>query len=107
MPVELRKSPARRARRVVEQPPAQAACCLPQRQAPRQAQRQPGLPLLPELDGRAGLDGSADHGPDGASCRWRQSAGEPQGARGVGRGGPDGAPKAPRAAASLKLWICP
>lgn len=86
--------------------PAQAACCLPQRQAPWRAQRQPGPPLLPELDGRAGLDGPADHGADGASYWWRQSAGEPQGARGVGKGGPDGTPEAPRGAASSMLWIC-
>ena len=104
MSVELRESPARRARRVVDQQPAQAACCLPQRQAPRQAQRQPGLPLLPELDGRAGLDGLANHGPDGASCRRLRPPGEPQGAWGVGRGRPDGAPKAPQVAAFPLCW---
>ena len=106
MPVELRKSPARRARRVVDQQPAQAACYLPQRQAPWRVQRQSGLPLLPEFDGKARLDGLADHGLDGALCWWRQSAGEPQGPWDVGRGGLDWVPKAPRAAASLMLWIC-
>ena len=57
MPVELKKSPARRARRFLEQRAEEASRCLPQPEAAGQAQRQPGLPLLPELDGWAGPDG--------------------------------------------------
>ena len=99
MSVAMKESPARRSRRVVDQPPAQAACCLPQSQAPGQAQRQPGLSFSPELDGKAGLDGRVAMDQIGCPAGGLGFVGEPQGARGVGRVEPDGYPKAPRAAA--------
>jgi hypothetical protein len=100
MPVDVKKSRARRARRFLEQRAQEAPLCLPQPEAPRQSQRQPGLSLLPELDGFGGLDGQPlmdqTARPAGAAC----SAGEPQGARGASRRGRQPPPSTPRVAAS-------
>ena len=102
MPVELKKSPARRARRFLEQRAEEASRCLPQPEAAGQAQRQPGLSLLPELNGWAGPDGWPIMDQTERPAAGVRSGGEPRGAWGAGRGEPDGhVPKAPQVAVFL------
>ncbi len=88
MSVTVKESHPRRARRLVEQRGQEASLRLPQREAPRQPQREPqrpGVSLCPELDGANGMDlpktMDQTRRPAGTDCR----AGEPQGARGAGR----------------------
>lgn len=99
IPVAMKESPARRSRRVVDQRPEQAACCLPRPQAPGQAQRQPGLSFSPSSMARPAWMGGWAADQIGCPAGGLGFVGEPQGARGVGRVEPDGHPKAPRAAA--------
>ena len=76
----------RRARRLLEQQRQERALGLPQRESPRQREPQPGLSLVPELDGsRAvdaarGMDQTAHPAAYGLRC-----SGELQGAQGAGR----------------------
>lgn len=89
---------ARRAGRHVEQRVAQRALRVPQREATRQSQRQSRLPPCPERDGATGPQWprTMDQKPRPASAA--SGAGEPQGARRVGRQGGGPAPTALRAA---------
>jgi hypothetical protein len=82
------RSHPRRVRRLMEQRGQKASLRLPQREAPRQPQRErqpPGVSLCPELDGANGMDlpktMDQTRRPTGTGCR----AGEPQDARGAGR----------------------
>jgi hypothetical protein len=102
MSVTVKESHSHRARRLVEQRGQEPSLRLPQREAPRQPQRELGVSLCPELDGANGMDlprtMDQTRRPAGTACR----AGEPQGARGAGRRErPMPAPTAPRVAASV------
>ncbi len=85
MSVTVRKSPPRRARRLVEQRGQEASLRLPQPEAPRQPQRQTGLSLFPELDGAKGMDLPKTMDQTRHPAGVAGHDGELQGARGAGR----------------------
>ena len=95
----MKKSQACRAWRLLGQRASQAPFCLPQPEAPRQAQRQPGLSLFPELNGFGGLEGSLLMDQTARPANSVAWVGEPQGARSVSRLGRPPPPTALRVAA--------